>query len=66
MADTIEDLIVWARSIGAQEFGVYIVIKGSRIVIPLSLTEADLPAPQTGPTPRHAGPRPGSPTDPGG
>lgn len=59
MTRTIQELIDWARQIGAQEFGVYIVFDdGHRIVIPLSLTADDLPGPGLPPTPPCADPRP--------
>jgi len=45
-------MVRWAKKVGAQEFGFYVVIDGDRIVIPLSLTEDETdPGPEPSPEP---------------
>lgn len=65
MTETLQALTDWAYETNAEEFGFYMVVKGSRIVIPLSLTADEPPEPETESTPPPADPRPEWPTDPG-
>jgi hypothetical protein len=64
VTERIEDLVDWARKLGAEEVGFYCVIGSARIVIPISLTEDELPAPEPESLPPPADPRPESRTDP--
>jgi len=56
---TVIAVLQWALRVGAEEVGLYLVVDGSRVVVPLSLTADEPPGPEPALPASPAGPRPG-------